>query len=469
MPDLDTSNPTAMLDTLVNALNAMEEWVLVVDAEARVCFINRPYARFVGVNPDKVVGQPVTQVIENTRMHIAVQTGIAERASLHEIKGNQMIANRYPIRHQGKVIGAVGTVLFHDTHEWQKINAHIRALIAERDHQQQGGQSGQGPGRSTYQLHDIVGTSPALEALNHKVKKIAASTVSVLIRGESGTGKELYAHAIHHLSDRSDGPFIKVNCAAIPADLLESELFGYVSGAFTGASKGGKPGKFQLADGGTLFLDEIGDMSLPMQAKLLRVLQDRSVESLGATQPDTVDIRLIVATHQPLETLITKGEFRSDLYYRINVISLNLPPLRERPQDIPALTEHFLNRLARRTGRRAPKLTAQALTQLIEYAWPGNVRELENVLEAGFHLSEGRKIGLEMLPENLSRAAKAPTMLPVTTEPSTPGDLRTRLAQAERQIIWQTLSECDGNRQQAARQLGIAKSTLYEKLARLGL
>lgn len=469
MPDFDTSSPTEVLNTLISALDAMEEWVAVVDADARLRFINRPYARFIGVNPEKAIGQPITDVIENTRMHIAVQTGIAERAMLHEIKGNHMIANRYPILHQGQVIGAVGTVLFHDTHEWQKINAHIRALIAERDHQQQGALSGQDPDRSTYQLHDIVGTSPALEALNHKVKKIAASTVSVLIRGESGTGKELYAHAIHHLSDRSDGPFIKVNCAAIPADLLESELFGYASGAFTGASKGGKPGKFQLADGGTLFLDEIGDMSLPMQAKLLRVLQDRTVESLGATQPDPVDIRLIVATHQPLEQLIASGDFRSDLYYRINVVSLDLPPLRERPQDIPALAEHFLNRLARRTGRRAPKLTAQALTQLIEYAWPGNVRELENVLEAGFHLSEGRKLGLEILPQNLNQTPKVEPVLPVTAEKSASGDLRTRVAEAERQIIRQTLSECGGNRQQAARLLGIAKSTLYEKMARLEL
>ncbi|MEX1057533.1 MAG: sigma 54-interacting transcriptional regulator, partial [Natronospirillum sp.] len=444
------------------AFDAMEEWIVIVDDEARILFMNRPYAQFIGVNREEVVGQRVTDVIENTRMHLAVETGKRERTALQEIQGNHMIANRYPIIEGGKIIGAVGTVLFHDTHEWRQINSQIKALLAERDfyHQETTGGGSKTTG-AHFRLNDIIGRSPAIHALNDKVTKVASGDVSVLIRGESGTGKELYAHAIHQLSERADHPFIKVNCAAIPENLLEAELFGYADGAFTGARKGGKPGKFQLADGGTLFLDEIGDMPLSMQVKLLRVLQDREVEAVGATRLVPVNIRLVSATHQPLEELITAGKFREDLYYRVNVVPLNLPPLRERPEDIPALTEHFLARLARRTGRRTPKLTSQALTSLLEHTWPGNIRELENVLEATFYTVQGRKISLSALPDHIAGARARDVV--------TGGTLKERMESTERLILREALKTCNDNRLRTARYLGISKSTLYEKLARFGL
>ncbi|MCH8552768.1 MAG: sigma 54-interacting transcriptional regulator [Natronospirillum sp.] len=449
--------------TLVAAFDAIEEWIVIVDAESRVVFMNRPYARFLGLRRRDIIGRPVTEVIENTRMHKAVQTGKAERIQLQEIKGNKMIANRYPIIVEGGIKGAVGTVFFHDTHEWQQINTQIRALIAEQNYQTSDHTSPTREG-ARFHLADIIGRSPAIEALNERVKRVAASDVSVLIRGESGTGKELYAHALHQLSERSDGPFIKVNCAAIPENLLEAELFGYEGGAFTGARKGGKPGKFQLANRGTLFLDEIGDMPLAMQAKLLRVLQDRQVEAVGSTSLVPVDIRMIAATHQPLEQLVESGQFRQDLYYRIHVVGLTLPPLRERRDDIPMLVEHQLQQLSRRTGRRAPRLTAEALTRLMHYDWPGNIRELHNVLEATFHLSQGRKIGLEALPEPISGApAIEPQGAPMQQT------LKDQLHQAEYDILCQALRTCGNNRQQTARHLGISKSTLYEKLARHGL
>ncbi|MFQ3186772.1 MAG: transcriptional regulator with PAS, ATPase and Fis domain [Marinomonas primoryensis] len=452
-------------------LNAMEEWVVIVDHQAKIFFINRPYARFLGVKAEDVKGKKVTDVIENTRMHITVQTGQAERLSFQKILGSNMIASRFPIVDQGEVIGAVGTVIFHDTHEWKQINSHIKALLAEQDFQHQKSiASDKVNTGANFHLNDIIGDSQVMKSLSAKVTQVASGDVTVLIRGESGTGKELYAHAIHQLSDRAEFPFIKVNCAAIPENLLESELFGYEEGAFTGAKKGGKPGKFQLANGGTLFLDEIGDLPLLMQAKLLRVLQDREVESVGGVRSTPLNIRLITATHRPLESLIESGDFREDLYYRINVVAIDLPPLRERREDIAKLADFFLQKLSRRTGRRAPKLTVQALTAMLAYNWPGNIRELENVMEAAFYTSRDRKIPLSLLPTPLSQteslSPQNPTSLGIT-EPT--GNLKDQLNVAERNIIKTALIKCGDNRTKAAKQLGISKSTFYEKLDKHGI
>ena len=452
-------------------LNAMEEWVVIVDHQAKIFFINRPYARFLGVKAEDVKGKKVTDVIENTRMHITVQTGQAERLSFQKILGSNMIASRFPIVDQGEVIGAVGTVIFHDTHEWKQINSHIKALLAEQDFQHQKSiASDKVNTGANFHLNDIIGDSQVMKSLSAKVTQVASGDVTVLIRGESGTGKELYAHAIHQLSDRAEFPFIKVNCAAIPENLLESELFGYEEGAFTGAKKGGKPGKFQLANGGTLFLDEIGDLPLLMQAKLLRVLQDREVESVGGIGSTPLNIRLITATHRPLESLIESGDFREDLYYRINVVAIDLPPLRERREDIAKLADFFLQKLSRRTGRRAPKLTVQALTAMLAYNWPGNIRELENVMEAAFYTSHDRKIPLSLLPTQLSHteSLSPQSHAPLGIMPPA-GSLKDQLNAAERNIIKMALIECGDNRTKAAKQLGISKSTFYEKLDKHGI
>jgi len=449
----DRWDPTLLL----HGLDAMAEWVVVVDARSCIAYLNAPYADFLEVDPLAAVGRPVSEVIENTRMPEVVASGKAELAQLQLVRGHHMIAHRYPVRAGGRVIGAIGTVIYHDTWEWRQMNAQVRALEAEVDYYRQALDARAG---ARWQLTDVVGESEAMRMLNAKVRKIAPGDASVLIRGESGTGKELYAHALHRLSERADGPFIKLNCAAIPEQLLEAELFGYEDGAFTGARKGGKPGKFQLAHGGTLFLDEIGDMPPAMQVKLLRVLQDREVEAVGATRLVPVDVRVIAATHRPLEALVERGEFREDLFYRINVVPLAIPPLRERREDIPGLARHLLSRLAERRGRRCPTLGDAALACLCRHAWPGNVRELENVLEAAFYLG-GSHLDVDDLPEALRGAA----VLPERAARS----LRATLAEAERQALERALGECGGNRTQAARCLGIAKSSLYEKLARHGL
>lgn len=431
--------------------------LLIVDDQGYIIYLNESYCRFLGVKREEAVGKHVTDVIENTRMHIVIQTGKEETADLQYIRGNYMIANRIPVWSDGKVIGAIGIVLYRDTQEWMKMNSHIKSLLLEVEQYRKQQKKTYG---AIYSLHDIIAISPQMIELKNKVKRIAAGDASVLITGESGTGKELFAHSIHQLSERSGKPFVTVNCAAIPEHLLESELFGYEPGAFTGASKGGKVGKFQIADGGTIFLDEIGDMPLSAQVKILRVLQDGEVQPIGATKPIKVDVRVIAATNQPLEELVQEKRFREDLFYRIHVIRLHIPPLRERKEDIRALTMYFLHKISERTGKRVVDAEEAVMERFQEYRWPGNVRELENVVEAAVHLTNRETITLEDLPEHL-------LVEPVRLEEH--GSLKEILARAEKQAIELALHKAKGNKWEAAKILGIGKSSLYEKLKKYGL
>ncbi|KMJ57777.1 transcriptional regulator [Bacillus sp. LL01] len=444
-----------MMDTII--ANAFE-WIVVVNHEGNIIYMNDSYCEFIGVDNKEVIGRHVTGVIENTRMHEVVKTGKVELADLQYIRGNYMIANRVPIFDKNqKVIGAYGTVIFRDTSEWDKMNSHVKSMLGRirnylQEYEQQTGVK--------YTLEDIIGNSKLIGLLKDKVKQIAASDVSILIRGESGTGKELFAHSIHQLSDRSQMPFIKLNCAAIPEHLLESELFGYEEGAFTGAKKGGKKGKFHLADGGTLFLDEIGDMSLPMQIKLLRALQEGEVEPVGAIKPVQVNVRVIAATNRPLEKMMEEKRFRDDLYYRIHVIPFHIPSLSERKEDIPLLVEHFIQKICKRTGRRVTSVAEDALVALSRYRWPGNIRELENVIQAAVHLSTGEKLTLEALPDYLTDSFS----IPIGSK-----SLKETLEDAEKQAIIQTLEKYQHDKLGAAKQLGISKSSLYEKLKKYSI
>lgn len=315
----------------------------------------------------------------------------------------------------------------------------------------------------------IIGHSPALESIMDTVRKVAASETSVLLRGESGTGKELLAKAIHENSARHDGPLITVHCAALSAGLLESELFGHVKGAFTGAH-GDKPGRFELATGGTLFLDEIGDISPETQVKLLRVLQQREFERVGGTQTIQVDVRVIAATHQNLERLIADGKFREDLYYRLNVISVTLPPLRERLEDILELAVYFLRRAASRAGKRIVRFEDEALNLLTDYSWPGNIRELQNVVERAVVLAEGETISLADLPPDLQ--AGLPEGRRITSDAALKRDFQNSDNDdplTERQALIEALEKCGGNKARAARLLGLARSTYFSKLKKFGL
>mgnify|MGYP001171381996 FL=1 len=294
-----------------------------------------------------------------------------------------------------------------------------------------------------------------MEGQKEKIKKIAPSDLSVLITGESGTGKELVAQSIHQLSNRSGKPFISVNCAAIPEHLFESELFGYEEGAFTGARKGGKKGKFQLADGGTLFLDEIGDMPLKTQVKLLRVLQEDEINALGAEMPQKVDVRVIAATNLPLDELVKEGKFRKDLYYRINVMEIYLPPLRERPEDIKIIANYLLTKVTNKTGKRVIHFSDDVIDLFHHYTWPGNIRELENIIESAVYLCSGETIELADLP------ARALTNQEDETNSYYLHDI---LKDTEKRTIKKVLQLTRNNKKAAAEKLGISLSTIYEKI-----
>jgi transcriptional regulator with GAF, ATPase, and Fis domain len=311
----------------------------------------------------------------------------------------------------------------------------------------------------------IIGSSVLTQELLHTIRKVASTSSAVLIRGESGTGKELLARALHENSPRADKPFVKVHCAALSPGLLESELFGHVKGAFTGAHRD-KVGRFELAHGGTLFLDEIGDISLEVQTKLLRVLQEMTFERVGSSEPVQVDVRIIAATHQDLERLMHEGRFREDLFYRLNVITIRMPPLRDRREDIPELAHHFLTLYAQRNGKVISMIDEEALAALQAYAWPGNIRELENVLERAVVLAEGPVLTLADLPPELRQPSRAdPTPVPLIPEVS----WAAQQEQSERERLVRALAAARGNKSQAARALGIPRSTLISRLEKHGL
>ncbi|MGI8313850.1 sigma-54 interaction domain-containing protein [Halobacillus mangrovi] len=431
--------------------------IVIVDHQGNISYMNDSYCDFLEVDKEKVIGQHVTAVIENTRMHLVVESGKEEMADLQQIRGDFMVAHRIPLKSNGEIVGALGMVLFRDTDEWKVMNTHIKDLLLELETYRNQMQQQNG---ATYSLHDIISSSPEILELKSKIKKVAHGDVSVLIRGESGTGKELFAHSIHHLSERSTKPFIKVNCAAIPEHLLEAELFGYQEGAFTGAKKGGKQGKFQLAHGGTLFLDEIGDMPMHAQVKILRALQEGEVEAIGAVRPQQVDVRIIAATNQPLEKLIEEQRFREDLFYRINVVQVQVPPLRERPDDIRVLSKYLLQKVSDRIGKRIDEFDQEVYDLFQRYNWPGNVRELENVIESAVHLTNNDVIQLDDLPEHIQPESA------IIQEQSS---LKELVENTERQAIERMLKKAEGDKALAAKWLGIGKSSFYEKVKKYKL
>jgi two-component system response regulator PilR (NtrC family) len=318
-----------------------------------------------------------------------------------------------------------------------------------------------------YRLGSILGKSPAMQKVFDMLRKVAVTRTSVLLTGESGTGKELAARALHAESPRTGAPFVAVNCGAIPETLIESELFGHVRGAFTGAT-GAKDGLFVAADGGTLFLDEIGELPLAMQVKLLRALQERRVKPVGATDEIAVDVRLVAATNRDLDAEVARGAFRQDLYYRLNVIQIHLPPLRARREDLPFLIDHFIKRYAGELDKRCLGITSEALSALMAYDFPGNVRELENLIERAVTLESGSVIGRDSLPE-LARPGRTSERDGEDVTIGDGFDLDRVVADYERAIVQKALQQAQGVRKEAARLLGITFRSLRYRLAKLGI
>lgn len=434
--------------------NTLPSGAMVTDGQGFVTHLNKPYADFLGIDMHKSIGRHCTEVVENTRMHLVGKTGVPEINQIQMIRGQNIVVHRIPIIREGRVIAVFGLVMFQDPGELVKLSRKLHSLESKVQSYEKELMNL----RSTrYTLESIIGVSTAITELKQQAAMAAANTSPVLITGESGTGKELFAQAIHHAGSRKLGPFIQINCAAIPRDLLESEFFGYDRGAFTGALAGGKPGKFEIADQGTIFLDEIGDLPLDMQPKLLRVLEEKCFERVGGNKLIRSDFRLIAATNQHLEDLISRGVFRKDLYYRLNVISLAIPPLRRRPEDILPLVDHLLPVLAQKAGCTTVRIRPEARAALAEHGWQGNVRELSNVLERALmamHGNEIRAVDLPFVPKELVPMAEDGTITPI----------RNIQAQAEKAALLAALKKTGNNKARAAGLLGIHRTLLYKKM-----
>ena len=444
---------------LEEALGHAYEGLIITDPSGKILKANQAYADFLGLRLDEMIGRHVTDVVENTRMHVVGRTGVPEIAHVQRIRGHEMICSRIPIFEDGRVVAVVGKIVFQDIDDLFAMTSRFRSLKKELDFYKTELDRQLG---ARYSFDSIVGRSDQLERVKALARKVARSETTVLLVGESGTGKELFAHAIHVESGRTLRPFIKVNCAAIPAELFESELFGYREGAFTGARARGKKGKFELAHQGTLFLDEISELPPTMQAKLLRVLQEREVEPVGAEHPQPIDVRILAATNRRLEPLLEQGAFRHDLYYRLNVVKLDIPPLRERPGDLPLLVERILRQLERETGIPVEGVDEEVEAVLLAHPWPGNVRELRNVLERALYVKTGPVIARKDLPRALLAGEAGPGGGP-------PSTLKVALRQAEIDLITRALREAGGDRAAAASRLGISKSSIYAKIGQYGI
>lgn len=452
-----------MQQTLATVLDLAYDGLLVVNAQGSVTTINRTMLEFLGVSAGSIMKQDVDMVIPELGLKEIVATGVPDEGDVKTIRGIRCIVTRLPILQGNQILGAVAKLTFKGLNRLSHLVKRLETLENQisyyRDELSRVTQSG-------VRFDDLVGSSPAMANVKNMARQTSRSLSNILILGESGTGKELFASAIHHHSGRT-GLFVKVNCAAMPDNLLESEFFGYEEGAFTGAKKTGKPGKFELAHRGTLFLDEIGDMSLPLQSKLLRVIQEKEFERLGGIKTIKVDVRIIAATNRDIKLLMKEGKFREDLFYRLNVIAIRVPPLRERKRDIYPLALHLVRKYNRLLGRRVGGINPEAMEILIAHSWPGNVRELENVVERALNIVADGDIHPSHLPEYLMErtvytGSGAESFVPAL-------NMGNSMAGAERDLIIRALSEAGGNRSKAAEILGISRTKLYDRLRRHGI
>lgn len=452
---------------LLRMFDSLYEGAVVVDREGRITWINDKYKALIGWNgTEPIEGRAIEEVIPNSRLRTVAESGQPEMLDIFNLGSRQVVVSRIPLQDgKGSVVGALGVILY------DRLNA-LKPLVS-KFHQMRSDLATArrelaDSRQAKYRFSQFVGLSPAAAEVKEEARRAAERDMTVLLLGETGTGKELLAHAIHAASRRADAPMVRVNAAAIPEGLLEAELFGVAPGAFTGAGQKARPGKFELADGGTLFLDEVGDMPLSLQAKLLRVLQEGELEPLGATRVRTVDVRVIAATSRNLQAMVESGGFRADLFYRLNVLPIRLPSLRERREDLPILCEHLLETIAEQTGEALKTVSDAALGRLAGYEWPGNVRELHNVLQQAVTRSDRRELGADAFP--MIPAITGPARVDRAAPAAAPvRPLREAVAEAEREEIRKALAATEGVKILAARLLGISRAQLYEKLAHLGL
>jgi transcriptional regulator with PAS, ATPase and Fis domain len=448
--------------SLFEIIEQSSEGTVIVDKDAKIVWINERYARRFGLQDSSLaLGQPCEKVIPGSLLRQVATNGRPILLDMMDTAKDPLVVMRLPIHDAaGDLIGAIGFALFDELHalspllkrylSMQQELASTRSLLHAR--------------QAKYSFAHFIGTSAVSLEVIRKARRSASADSPVLLLGETGTGKELLAHAIHNASPRAHKAFVSINSAAIPETLLEAEFFGTAPGAFTGADRKGRPGKLQIAQGGTLFLDEIGDMPLPLQSKLLRVLQEKEYEPVGSNEVLKSDIRLIAATSTNLEAAIKRGQFRADLYYRLSVLPIQVPPLRERLDDLPALSEAILEEL-----RSQHELEPGAQALLAQHAWPGNIRELRNVLERAALLSDDLVLNAKDIRAAIGNLVPVGGASGNNSEPAPFETFSQARQRFDRQLIEQALVQCAGNVVEAASQLGLGRSTLYKKMAALGI
>ncbi|MGM9931194.1 sigma 54-interacting transcriptional regulator [Pradoshia sp.] len=438
---------------LQSVIHNAYDGLVMINEQEEITFISPSLLELFELDKEMKEKDKITKVLPHLSLEQVMKTGVAEVSDFMEIKGINYLVHRIPVYQGERIIGAIGKIVYRQLHE-------VREAFKSAEDNRKVIHKQEGIEKSRFTFNEILSKDKQMDKLIRSGTKAAKSKTTILLYGESGTGKELFAHAIHSSSTNSRGPFITVNCAAIPEHLLESEFFGYEDGAFTGAKQKGKIGKFDLAHGGTLFLDEIGDMSLPIQAKLLRVLQEREFYRVGGTERIKVDVRIIAATNRPLERMVADGTFREDLFYRLNVISFEIPPLRKRKKDILLLSESFIRELNRQNGTSITGWEPLFEQAIMDYDWPGNIRELRNVWERAMIFAENGKVRLEDLPDYVLKNAGYDVFLQEEEE-MTPQPL---LEKAEQFAIQKALQMSGGNKSKACILLGISRSVLYDKL-----
>lgn len=434
---------------------------IIVDRNGIIRFINDTYLKALQMPQDQVLGQNIRNVTPDSRTLKSIETGRSYIGYNWSIHGRQGVACSVPLFENGEIIGAFAYSIFLDIWDKKLRDQVLSGIISNSSKD-----SYVEAFKTRYSFDSLIGKDPGFVNLKCVAQNIAYhDNVTVLITGESGTGKELFAQAIHEGSNRRAFPFVRVNCASIPHNLMESELFGYEEGAYTGARKGGKPGKLELANNGTVFFDEIGELPLSMQSKLLIFLQERELERLGSNRPIRLNVRIIAATNRNLEKMMHENKFREDLYYRLNVIRIEIPPLRLRKGDIPLLAQHFIKKTNEKLCLDIEQMSDQAMELLMQHSWPGNVRELENVIERAMILADLEDMAV-IMPRHLSFT---PAQVPQRWEEEEDEDsieikdLKTLVNEFEKKVIPQVLRDTKGNKIEAAKYLNINLSSLYRK------
>lgn len=433
--------------------------VLAIDSNGKVFFCNSFFSEILNIKEEEILGKNIVNIIPNHRLEDTFSQKCSTWGEIVIINGREVVIKRYPIITNGIVKGAVVKTIFPNMNIAREVSSKIinNNSISNLNYN-----------NYLHTCMDIIGESETMLFVKKLARKASRSVSNLLLTGESGTGKTILAEAIHNRSVRREAPFVKINCAAIPSELLESELFGYEEGAFTGAKKKGKLGKFELANGGTLFLDEIGDMPLYMQAKLLQAIQDKRIERVGGNVTISLNVRIIAATNKDLEKMIKENKFREDLYYRLKVLEIRMPALREIPEDIPLFVNGILEKMNKKLGTNTIGFTSESMEQIKRYSWLGNIRELENFIEQAMNYCYDEVVDVYGLPVKPWEDGDIANLTKIDFD-NEGKNLNNMMSEIERDLIINTIKACNGNKTKAAEKLNIHRSVLYKKLKRLNI